>query len=105
MPALGPQPLTRHAGAEKQSPSAPREMSVVAVRTGRHWRLRLLGVIAVLAWRGGSSDRSFMQLFHTVFRELTSIGGKKCEENIGSQKGNTAALVLQARSPIPVPCQ
>ena len=49
MPALGPQPPVRHVGAEKQSPSAPHEMSVVAVRTRSHWWLRLFSMITVLA--------------------------------------------------------
>lgn len=36
VPALGPQHSARHVGAEKKSPSAPHEMSVVAVRTRSH---------------------------------------------------------------------
>lgn len=50
MPALGPQSPAGHAGPEKQSPSAPCEMSVVAVRTRSHWQLRLFSTINVLAW-------------------------------------------------------
>lgn len=43
--------------------------------------------------------------FTMIFRELTSVTGKNCEESIGTQQGNTAELQLEAQSPLPVPHQ
>jgi len=36
--------------------------------------------------------------FTTIFRELTSITGKNCEESVGTNQGGTAELWLEAVS-------